>query len=136
MSRTSEIYSAITLGFEVTVEPQYQPTHSNPEQGHWVWSYRVNIRNGSTAAARLLARRWEIVDANGRDQVVEGPGVVGQTPRIEPGDSFEYHSGCPLPTPSGTMRGQYTMQTEEGETFAIAVPAFALDVPGARRTLN
>lgn len=136
MSLTLEVYTETTHSFEVSVSPQYQPEHSEPLNGSWIWSYRVRIRNGSSEPARLLSRRWEITDRRGREQVVQGPGVVGQTPRIEPGDTFEYHSGCPLTTPSGSMRGTYLMQHDDGDTFYIAVPAFALEVPGERRTLN
>ena len=136
MSLADAIYRATTHGFDVEVAPQYQPTHSDPSEGRWVWSYHVTIRNRSDRPARLLSRYWQIVDAEGREEIVQGPGVVGQTPRIEPGDSFEYHSGCPLPTPSGTMGGHYEMRADSGDTFRVDIPAFALEVPGGRRTLN
>ena len=136
MPSTLVAYREATNGFEVTVEPQYQPTHSEPQNGSWVWSYRVHIQNHSDRAARLLTRWWEITDGYGDIRVVEGPGVVGQTPRIEPGDSFEYHSGCPLTTPSGSMRGRYTMQPDRGEAFEIAIPLFVLVLPDHQRSLN
>ena len=129
------MYQQQTDGFRVLVEPFYLEDQSNPNEGRWVWAYRVVIRNEGDNALRLVARHWEITDANGRMQTVDGPGVVGQTPRLGPGDSFEYHSGCPLGTPGGTMVGHYTMQADDGSTFDIAIPPFSLDLP-APRTLN
>lgn len=130
------MYSQRTDGFEVLAHPVFLPEQSDPERGRWVWAYRILIRNEGEAPARLVARHWDIVDANGHAQSVDGPGVVGQTPRIAPGDSYEYHSGCPLPTPGGTMAGHYVMERDDGERFRIEVPPFSLDVPHGRRTLN
>lgn len=129
------MYQQQTAGFRVLVEPFYLADQSEPDEGRWVWAYRVVISNEGDATARLISRHWEITDANGRVQVVDGPGVVGQKPRLGPGDSFEYHSGCPLATPGGAMVGHYTMQAEDGSMLDIAIPAFSLDVP-APRTLN
>ena len=129
------MYRQRTLDFEVMVEPVFLPDQSQPDEGRWVWAYRVVVRNESAAAARLVSRHWEITDANGRMETVDGPGVIGQTPRLGPGDSFEYHSGCPLPTASGTMQGHYTMVADDGARFDIAIPPFSLDPPD-ERTLN
>lgn len=129
-------YRASTQGFEVEVEPFYLASHSDPGDGHFVWAYRVAIRNGGSRTARLMSRHWTITDANGAIETVDGPGVVGQTPLLAPGDSFEYHSGCPLSTPGGTMAGHYSMLAEDGAAFDIAIPPFSLDLPDARRTLN
>jgi ApaG protein len=84
----------------------------------------------------LLSRYWHITDGTGHVQEVRGPGVVGEQPELEPGDSFNYTSGCPLPTPSGIMVGRYTMQNDGGELFEIDIPAFSLDIPGGTRTVN
>ena len=108
---------------------------SDPDEGRWVWAYRVVIRNEGEATARLVSRHWEITDGNGRVQTVDGPGVVGQTPRLGPGDSFEYHSGCPLSTPGGVMAGHYTMHGDDGSMRNILIPTFSLDLPEPR-TLN
>ena len=80
---------------------------------------------------QLKTRIWRITDAYGRTEEVRGPGVVGQTPVIPPGQSFNYTSGCPLPTPSGIMVGSYQMTDEAGRAFDVAIPAFSLDSPYA-----
>ena len=129
-------YRASTQGFEVEIEPIYLNSHSEPARDHYVWAYRVAIRNAGERTARLVSRHWTITDANGAVETVDGPGVVGQTPLLAPGDSFEYHSGCPLSTPGGTMAGHYSMLDEDGATFDIAIPPFSLDIPNAPRTLN
>lgn len=130
------MYSATTDGFTVTVTPTYLEDQSQPEAERWVWAYKVEIINGSEMTAQLRSRYWHILDANGRVQEVRGPGVVGEEPLLTPGDSFTYTSGCPLPTPSGFMRGYYRMQRPDGSYFEIEIPAFSLDVPQTGRTLN
>ena len=130
------MYSQRTDGFEVSVQPVHLPEQSEPQHGRWVWAYRVIVRNTGEVPARLVARHWSITDANGRTETVDGPGVVGQTPLIAPGSAYEYHSGCPLPTPSGTMVGHYVMEREDGTRFEIAIPHFSLDAPEVPRTLN
>src|SRR3546814_19082214 len=85
---------------------------------------------------RLRTRFWSITDAQGRTQEVSGTGVVGEQPLLRPGDSFEYTSGCPLPTPSGMMVGSYEMGSESGDRVAVAIPAFSLDSPHQRVRLN
>ncbi|MCO8030528.1 Co2+/Mg2+ efflux protein ApaG [Brevundimonas diminuta] len=129
-------YSAETEGVVVRVRPSYLAGQSDPAEGRWVWAYQVEIVNLSGGPVQLVARRWTITDALGRVEKVRGPGVVGEQPVIEPGDSYAYASGCPLTTPSGSMVGAYFMQDAEGRMFEAAIPAFSLDVPDARRVLN
>jgi ApaG protein len=130
------MYRAVTHHIEVVVEPIYLEEQSDPAQDRYVWAYRVTIANHSEAGVQLLSRHWRITDGNGRVEEVRGPGVVGEQPRLNPGDSYQYMSGCPLPTPSGIMVGSYTMRTSAGEMFEIDIPAFSLDLPGERRTVN
>ena len=129
-------YSAETEGVVVRVRPSYLAGQSDPAEGRWVWAYQVEIVNLSGGPVQLVARRWTITAALGRVEEVRGPGVVGEQPVIEPGDSYAYASGCPLTTPSGSMVGAYFMQDAEGRMFEAAIPAFSLDVPDARRVLN
>lgn len=129
-------YSETTRSIEVTVEPSYLEEQSSPENRHFVWAYRVRIENHGTEQVQLLNRYWRITDAKGVTQEVEGPGVVGEQPILQPGASFVYTSGCPLTTPSGIMQGRYEMQTDEGERFWINIPAFSLDSPHQNVRLN
>ncbi|CAM2749491.1 Co2+/Mg2+ efflux protein ApaG [Brevundimonas diminuta] len=129
-------YTAETEGVVVRVRPSYLAGQSDPAESRWVWAYQVEIVNLSGGPVQLVARRWTITDALGRVEEVRGPGVVGEQPVIEPGDSYAYASGCPLTTPSGSMVGAYFMQDAEGRMFEAAIPAFSLDVPDARRVLN
>ena len=122
--------SAISQGIWVGVEAQYVPDHSRPKQNHYFFIYHVTIRNQGRAAARLMTRHWIITDAHGQEEHVRGPGVVGETPHLRPGEAFEYTSACPLPTPVGAMRGSYQMVREDGEMFDAEVAPFTLAVPG------
>jgi ApaG protein len=130
------MYTAVTDRIEVSVEPFYMADRSDPEQGRYVWAYRVTIDNQSDQPVKLLSRYWHITDGNGKVEEVRGPGVVGEQPELQPGDSYQYTSGCPLPTPSGIMTGRYKMRGGRGQTFDIAIPAFSLDLPDQRRTVN
>lgn len=123
------MYSRTTHDIRVSVQPIYLDEQSSPGDGQYVWAYQVRIENLGTVAMRLRNRYWSITDAQGRTQEVRGPGVVGEQPLLRPGDSFEYTSGCPLPTPSGMMVGSYEMESESGERFEVAIPAFSLDSP-------
>ena len=123
------MYEKTTRNILVTVQPFYLEEQSAPEEDRFVWAYRVNIANRGIETVQLLRRHWRITDRLGRLQEVEGPGVVGEQPVLNPGASFEYTSGCPLPTPSGIMVGTYQMTTTGGEHFDIDVPAFSLDSP-------
>lgn len=130
------MYSAVTHGIEVQVEPFYIPERSEPAESRYVWGYRITIDNQSEQRVKLLSRYWQIVDGVGKLEEVRGPGVVGDQPELDPGDSYSYTSGCPLTTPSGFMVGQYTMRGEKGDFFDVAIPAFSLDMPGAARVVN
>ncbi|GAA4129146.1 Co2+/Mg2+ efflux protein ApaG [Aminobacter aganoensis] len=130
------MYRAITRNIAVEVEPFYLVDQSEPSENRYVWGYRVTIENNSDEFVQLLSRYWHITDASGKVEEVRGPGVVGDQPELNPGDSYQYASGCPLSTPSGIMVGRYTMRNEAGETFEIAIPAFSLDLPDARHRLN
>ena len=123
------MYSETTRGITVTVKPFYLEDQSSPDSGHYVWAYRVRIENRSAQTVQLLRRHWIITDALGRIQDVQGAGVVGEQPMIEPGEVFEYTSGTPLATSSGIMVGSYQMEGAGGERFDIAIPAFSLDTP-------
>ncbi|GAC1348137.1 MAG: Co2+/Mg2+ efflux protein ApaG [Acetobacteraceae bacterium] len=124
-------YRAVTNGIEVTVRTFYLEDQSDPERATWVWAYQVRIENQRRDTVQLLRRTWRITDANGRMQVVQGAGVVGEQPVLEPGEAFEYTSGTPLDTESGFMVGTYHMQlTASAEEFDADIPAFSLDSPG------
>jgi len=123
------MYTETTRSIEVTVEPVYLEDQSTPEEGHFVWAYRVRIQNLSEKTVQLLNRYWRITDAQGRTQEVRGAGVVGEQPVLHPGEAFEYTSGTPLTTSNGFMVGSYEMESETGESFDIAIPAFSLDSP-------
>lgn len=129
-------YEAITRGIRIRVEPQYLDDQSSPEDSHFVWSYAVEISNDGQEAVQLKSRMWRITDALGHTEEVRGPGVIGQTPTIQPGESFNYTSGCPLKTPQGIMVGSYQMTDEAGTLFDVAIPAFSLDSPYTRRSMN
>jgi ApaG protein len=128
-------YEAETRGVVVQVVTSYLAEHSDPPSRYF-WAYMIRIENKSDATVQLLARHWIITDAQGRMEEVEGPGVVGEQPVLRPGESHSYTSGCPLPTPSGWMKGSYRMSVSGGELFDAEIPAFSLDLPGARRVLN
>lgn len=130
------MYRAVTRNIEVKVEPFYLNDRSDPSENRYVWAYRVTIVNRGTEHVQLMSRYWHITDGSGRVEEVRGPGVVGEQPGLNPGDSYQYTSGCPLTTPSGIMVGHYTMKSVRGETFDIAIPAFSLDLPNVGRTVN
>ena len=115
----------------VDVITAYLPDHSNPEDGQYTFAYTITISNASDVPVQLLSRHWVIQDATGQTREVRGPGVVGEQPVLEPGDSFEYTSGCPLNTPFGSMEGRYQMVTESGEEFEAEIARFELREPGA-----
>ncbi|PII39536.1 magnesium transporter ApaG [Sinorhizobium meliloti CCBAU 01290] len=129
------MYRALTRDIEVTVEPYYLEEQSDPDDSRYVWGYRIIIANHSGLAVRLMTRYWHITDENGQVDEVSGPGVIGEQPLLNPGDTYEYPR-LPLDTPSGVMFGHYSMEAEGGETFDVAIPAFSLDSPGLVRTLN
>ncbi len=128
-------YATTTADITVRVAPRFLDEQSDPEGGEWVWSYHIRVENGSTDDVQLLSRHWIITDGDGRVEHVRGPGVVGDQPVIVPGGSYDYVSGCPLPTSSGTMTGTFTMAAREA-LFDVAIPSFSLDMPDARRVVN
>ena len=130
------MYEAVTHQVKVTVEPTFDPERSDPDERRYFWRYAIEIVNLGDNPVTLMERHWRITDANGRQQEVRGPGVVGEQPTIEPGKSFKYTSGCPLTTPSGLMAGEYRMVDPHGRSFEVSIPAFSLDYPDAKRVLN
>ncbi len=123
------MYSETTHSIRVTVKPMYLEDQSSPLEHHYVWAYHVQIENLGEQSVQLLTRHWRITDSMGRVQEVRGAGVVGEQPVLEPGDSFEYTSGTPLPTPSGIMLGTYEMESSSGDRFDVTIPPFSLDSP-------
>ncbi len=115
------------IGVQVTTV--YIEAQSNPAHHRYVFAYTIKLSNEGSVAAQLISRHWIITDANGREQQVRGTGVVGETPYLEPGETFEYTSGTLLPTPVGVMRGSYRMRAEDGEYFEAPIPPFSLSVP-------
>jgi len=127
-SFTSE---AVTQGVRVSVESRYAPEYSQPQRNQWFFLYTIQIANEGHEQVQLLSRHWIIRDATGKVEEVRGPGVVGETPVLEPGSSFEYTSGCPLATPFGSMEGTYEMARANGERFQARIARFTLREPGA-----
>ena len=118
---------------EVTASAEYVAGQSRPEDDHYVFAYHITVRNTGTVAAQLIARHWVITDGNGKVEEVRGEGVVGEQPRIEPGDQFTYTSGAVLETAVGTMEGSYGMVGDDGTRFDAPIAPFTLAVP---RTLH
>jgi ApaG protein len=122
---------AVTKGIRVHVESRYDPTRSRPDQSQWFFLYTVRITNEGSVTTQLISRHWIITDATGHIEEVRGPGVVGEQPVLGTGQSFEYTSGCPLPTPFGTMHGTYQMVAANGERFDATIAPFTLTEPHA-----
>lgn len=120
---------ASTRGITVRTSVSYLPEQSEPARGRWFWAYHIRIENEGEMAVQLLTRHWIITDGRGARHSVEGEGVVGEQPMIEPGASFDYVSGCHLSTPTGSMQGSYHMQGEDGSAFDVAIPKFGLVAP-------
>jgi ApaG protein len=116
----------VTDGIRVQVEPHYMREESDPDERRFVFAYQVMIRNEGSDRVKLVSRKWVVIDADGDRNEVRGPGVVGYTPVLGPGDEFEYVSHCPLETPWGTMEGEYCMQREDGEEFQARIGRFYL----------
>lgn len=120
-----------TRGVRVEVRPFYVPERSSPRDGQYFFAYRVRITNAGEHAVQLVSRHWVITDGDGRVEHVRGPGVVGEQPVLASGESFEYTSFCPLPTPIGAMHGTYRMVTADGVGFDAEIGLFSLAVPTA-----
>lgn len=122
--------TAITEGIKISVDTIYQDEHSNPENGHFMFAYRISIENLTDFEIQLMRRQWFIFDSNGTVREVEGEGVVGVQPIIMPGDSYSYVSGSNLKTDIGSMRGRYLMRrTLDDSEFLVEIPEFELVVP-------
>jgi ApaG protein len=125
-------YTLTTKSIEVQVLPQYIPQESMPDSNMYVWGYHITIKNKGKKAVQLVNRRWEITDERGLTAIVEGEGVVGKQPIINPKEKFEYSSGTHLNTPSGMMQGHFEMREADGrKMFNVDIPVFSLDRPGA-----
>ena len=116
--------------------PSYEAEQSSPAEARYFWAYAIEIINLGLDVVQLRSREWHITDGNGQTNKVVGPGVVGKQPVLQPGESFEYTSGCPLTTPSGIMAGHYEMRNDKGEAFDVEIPVFSLDLPDRERVLN
>lgn len=123
------VSEAVTQGIRVKVEAQYVAEQSSPRARRYVFAYTVRIENQGDGAAQLKSRHWIITDGAGKVEEVRGPGVVGQQPVLNPGEHFEYTSGCVLETPRGEMKGTYQMHRPDGSTFDAAIAPFALALP-------
>jgi ApaG protein len=130
------MYEKETRHIRVAVTPAYLDDQSDPDDDRYVWSYTVTIENRGEEPVQLLSRYWNITDGRGRVQEHRGAGVVGAQPVIAPGESFQYTSGCPLETASGTMSGRYQMMSASGESFEAVIPAFLLESPYEQRQIH
>jgi ApaG protein len=122
-------YHETTDGITVRVSVSFLPEQSEPGRGRWFWAYHVRIENDGDTAVQLISREWMISDGRGGRQEVQGEGVVGEQPVIEPGAAFDYVSGCPLATPTGSMEGRYHLIAADGRSLAVAIPRFPLVAP-------
>lgn len=125
-AHTSE---AVTRGVRVSVKARFSQARSEPLRNMWFFLYTIEITNESSDTVQLISRHWTITDADKIVEEVRGLGVIGQQPTLNPGESFEYTSGCPLKTPFGTMHGTYQMVTTEGDRFDATVAPFTLSEP-------
>ena len=120
---------AASQEIRISIETRYLPEQSQPEQNRYVFAYTISITNTGTSAARLMRRHWIITDANNKKREVHGDGVVGEQPRLQPGEIYQYTSGACLETPIGCMQGAYDMISDDGMEFKAAIPAFTLSMP-------
>jgi ApaG protein len=125
--------TAVTHGIRVTVRSQYLADQSSPSDDRFVFAYTVKIANEGSRTAQLRTRHWIITDGRGVIEEVRGDGVVGEQPRLSPGESFQYTSGCVLQTPVGTMQGSYRFFCDDGSSFDAAIAAFSLASPAGTR---
>lgn len=120
---------AVTRQIRVSVSSEYAPARSAPADNQWFFLYTITIANQGTETVQLATRHWLITDGTGKIEEVRGPGVVGETPTLAPGETFSYTSGCPLTTPFGMMQGTYQMVTKDGEEFDVTIAPFTLSEP-------
>ena len=130
------MYESSTRGIRVAVKPAFLDDQSDPTDSRYLWSYTVTIENKGSETVQLVSRYWHITDGAGRVQEVRAPGVVGAQPVLAPGQSFQYTSGCPLPTSSGYMVGRYQMRCATGEEFEAEIPPFLLESPHEQRQIH
>jgi ApaG protein len=123
----------ITEGIRIRAEPQYLAERSQPAAGEYVFAYQITISNVGDAPAKLVSRHWVVSDSTGEEQHVRGAGVVGEQPRLAPGQEFQYVSYCPLPTAVGAMHGEFQMVRDDGAAFDARIEPFTLAAP---HTLN
>lgn len=126
-------HSAQTRDVIVRVSVSFLPEQSEPSRGHWFWAYHIRIENAGKMAVQLMTRHWNITDGRGGHHEVRGDGVVGEQPVIDPGQSYDYVSGCPLHTPTGAMEGSYHMVCADGSSFDATIPRFGLIAPVTSR---
>jgi ApaG protein len=127
MTQESKAYTETTEGIRISVSPSYEASESNPAIGKFIYSYQVTIENLSNDTVKLLSRHWHIVDSIQVRREVNGEGVIGQQPELQPGDTFQYMSWCPLHSPIGKMYGTYTfINLNEKKTFEATIPEFLL----------
>lgn len=120
---------AITAGVTVRVSVNFMPEQSRVEAGRWFWVYHIRLENGRDETVQLRTRHWRITDTRGMVNIVDGEGVVGETPVLEPGETHDYVSGCELSTSNGAMEGHYTFSKPDGSLFDVAIPYFPLAAP-------
>ena len=125
-TKAEVVYTETTENVMVSVWPAYVPEKSSPEKKYYFFAYKVKIKNNNTVTVQLLNRHWVITDGAGKIEEVRGPGVVGEQPVINPGEDYEYVSACPLTTPTGNMRGRYTLIDINGKKFEVNIPLFFL----------
>jgi ApaG protein len=122
--------SLISEGVQVSVETFYQPDYSNPLQYEFMFAYRISIENHNSFPVQLHRRHWYIFDSNGSYREVEGEGVVGVQPTLQPGEKYQYVSGCNLRTEMGKMKGNYQMENlNNKKIFAVNIPEFEMIAP-------
>lgn len=129
-------FSDTTEDIRVSVQSYFLEGQSKPDEGQFVWAYRIQIDNESGKAVRLMSRHWIITDGDGSTREVMGDGVVGEQPLIEPGERYVYTSGSPLSHPSGFMKGTYDMVGEDGRELTVTIPTFSLDSPYCHDQIN
>jgi ApaG protein len=129
-NQETQMSDITTRGIRIEVESMYVEERSDPKESYYFFAYHVVISNNGAEAAQLVSREWVITDSDGNVERVQGAGVVGETPLLQPGGSFEYTSFCPLRTSMGSMQGGYMMRLTGGETFRAEIAPFTLAVPG------
>lgn len=123
------MYSKTSQGFRIDVETEFDFEKSNPLKFYYLFQYHVSITNLSHPGAQLISRKWIIVDNNGKEDIIEGPGVIGKQPYFDPGQTFKYSSFCPMTTLKGVMYGHYYMKNQDGDFFVIDTPEFYFSIP-------